>query len=308
MLRVFLACCLALVFVLSGCKHVPSEKEQQSADIHYNLGVQAQQNGNVQEALSEFQRAVELDPDNADAQNALGILLHLSFRRHSEAIEHYQKAIEVRPNFSEARTNLANVYLDQGQYDQAIKLYEQVLNDMMYPTPFIAQGNLGWAYYKKGDTEKALENIKASVTLNPNFCLGFKNLGLIYEQTGNTDEACKAVRPLPGEVPGGGGCVPARGRVPGQAGPGGHREGAPGDLRDQGLRAGHEGRVPPPAGAPVGLGRPWTTSTSANTSPSSVSCEGCRVRTSPGRRRSLRASSRRSRRGSSSGSRPASSC
>lgn len=191
MLRVFSACCLAFVFVLSGCKHVPTEKEQQSADIHYNLGVQAQQSGNIQEALSEFQRAVEMDPDNADAQNALGILLHLSFRRHAEAIEHYQRAIEVRPNFSEARTNLANVYLDQGQYDQAIKLYEQVLNDMMYPTPFIAQGNLGWAYYKKGETEKALENIKAAVTLNPNFCLGFKNLGLILDETGKADEACK---------------------------------------------------------------------------------------------------------------------
>jgi type IV pilus assembly protein PilF len=191
MLRVSPAWPLALAFVLSGCKHVPSEKEQQSADIHYNLGVTAQQAGNVQEALSEFQRAVEMDPDNADAQNALGILLHLSYRRLGEAIEHYQRAIELRPNFSEARTNLANVFLDKGQYDEAIKLYEQVLNDMLYPTPFIAQGNMGWAYYKKGQTEKALENIKAAVTLNPSFCLGYKNLGLIYEQTGHTEEACK---------------------------------------------------------------------------------------------------------------------
>jgi type IV pilus assembly protein PilF len=191
MFRVSLVWSLALAFILSGCKHVPTEKERQNSEIRYNLGLQAQQSGNIQEALSEFQRAVETDPDNADAQNALGILLHLSFRRHAEAIEHYNKALEVRPTFSEARTNLANVYLDQGQYDQAIKLYEQVLNDMLYPTPYIAQGNMGWAYYKKGDTEKALENIKASVTLNPNFCLGFKNLGLIHEQTGNTEEACK---------------------------------------------------------------------------------------------------------------------
>jgi Flp pilus assembly protein TadD len=50
---------------------------------------------------------------------------------------------------------------------------------------------MGWAYYKKGDTEKAVENIRAAVTLNPNFCLGFKNLGIIHEQTGNTEEACK---------------------------------------------------------------------------------------------------------------------
>jgi type IV pilus assembly protein PilF len=191
MLRVCFVWPLALALVLTGCKHVPSEKEIHSAEIHYNLGVQAQQAGNIQEALSEFQRAIQLDPDNAESRNALGILLHLSFKRPDEAIEHYQKAIEVRPNFSEARTNLANVYLDQGQYDQAIKLYEQVLNDMLYPTPFIAQGNMGWAYYKKGDTEKALENIRAAVTLNPNFCQGFRNLGLIYDQSGNTDEACR---------------------------------------------------------------------------------------------------------------------
>jgi tetratricopeptide (TPR) repeat protein len=191
MLRASLAWSLALAFLLTGCKHVPTEKERASSEIHFNLGVQAQQNGRIPEALSEYQRAIELDPDNADARNALGILLHVSYRRPAEAIEHYQKALEARPNFSEARTNLANVYLDQGQYDQAIKLYEQVLNDMLYPTPFIAQGNMGWAYYKKGDTEKALENIRAAVTLNPNFCLGFKNLGIIHEQAGNTDEACK---------------------------------------------------------------------------------------------------------------------
>ncbi|HEX8706285.1 MAG TPA: social motility TPR repeat lipoprotein Tgl, partial [Myxococcaceae bacterium] len=171
--------------------HVPTEKERNSAEIHYNLGLQAQQAGNIQEAINEFKRAVDLDPDSADAHNALGILLHLSYKRYDEAIKHYERALEVRPNFSEARTNLANVYLDQDRYDEAIKLYEQVLNDMLYPTPFIAQGNLGWAYFKKGDTVKGLENIRAAVTLNPKFCLGYKNLGIIYEHTGNTEESCR---------------------------------------------------------------------------------------------------------------------
>lgn len=189
--RLSVAWPLALAFLLFGCKHVPTEKERHSAEIHYDLGVQAQQVGNMQEALSEYQKAIELDPENPDVRNALGIVLHLSFRRPAEAIEQYNKALELRPNFSEAKTNLANVYLDQGRYDEAIKLYEQALNDMLYPTPFIAQGNMGWAYYKKGNTEKALENIRAAVTLNPNFCLGYKNLGLIFDQTGQTEEACR---------------------------------------------------------------------------------------------------------------------
>jgi type IV pilus assembly protein PilF len=157
MSRLFPAWPLALALALSGCKHVPTERERQSSEIHYNLGIQAQEAGNIQDALSEFQQAVAQDPDNADARNALGILLHLSFGRHAEAIQSYEK----------------------------------VLNDMLYPTPFIAQSNLGWAYFKKGDTAKALENIKSAVTLNPNFCRGYQNLGFIYDQQGDTQEACR---------------------------------------------------------------------------------------------------------------------
>ncbi|MBU8899415.1 social gliding motility protein Tgl [Corallococcus sp. H22C18031201] len=189
--RIFLACSLAVVVALAGCVHVPTDKERNSSQIHFDLGVQQQQNGDVQDALREFQKALEYNPENAEAHNAMGILLHLAFRRPAEAKGHYEEALKLRPTFSEARTNLANVELDQGRYDQAIKLYEEVLNDMLYATPFIAQGNLGWAQYKKGETDKALQSIKAAVTLNPNFCLGYKNLGLIYDETGRTEDACR---------------------------------------------------------------------------------------------------------------------
>ena len=234
---------------LSGCKHVPTEKERQSAEIHYDLGVQAQQDGNMQEALQRVPARWSWIRTTPRRTTRMGVLLHLSFRRPAEAIEHYQKALEVRPTFSEARTNLANVYLDQGRYDEAIKLYEQVLNDMLYPTPYIAQGNLGWAFTRRATPSKALENIKAAVTLNPNFCLGFKNLGLIYEQTGSTDEACTQFAHYREQCPDVRGCVHARGRVSGQAGPA--RTAAKRALRDvrgQGRPAGDaEGRVPAPA-------------------------------------------------------------
>jgi Tfp pilus assembly protein PilF len=190
MSRLALASC-SLALLLVSCAHTPTEKERRSAEIHYDLAIQAQQQGNMQEAVRELQVSLENDPDYPEANNALGILLHLVFRRPDEAIGHYERALKVRPTFSEARTNLANVHLDQGRYDQAIKLYEQVLNDMLYPTPYIAQGNMGWAYYKKGDTQRAEQSIKAAVTTNPSFCLGYKNLGIIFDETGRTDDACR---------------------------------------------------------------------------------------------------------------------
>jgi Flp pilus assembly protein TadD len=61
---------------------------------------------------------------------------------------------------------------------------------MLYATPFIAQNNLGWAQYKKGDMTNGLDNIRASVTTNPKFCQGYRNLGQIAEEQGNLAEAC----------------------------------------------------------------------------------------------------------------------
>jgi type IV pilus assembly protein PilF len=188
MFRVHPAWLLALA--LMGCKHVPTEKERRGAEIHFELGIQAQQAGAVQDAYKEFQKALGLDPDYPEAHNAIAILLHLAFGKPEEAVVHYRKALKVRPGFSEAKTNLGNVYLSQERYEEAIKLYEDALNDMLYTTPFIAQGNLGWALYKKGEVERALQNIKAAVTTNPGFCMGFRNLGLIYEEQGGTEDAC----------------------------------------------------------------------------------------------------------------------
>jgi Tfp pilus assembly protein PilF len=187
--RLYSAWLLALALV--GCKHVPTEQERRGAELRYEIGLQAQAAGNVQEAYKEMEKSLALDPEYPEAHNAMASLLHIAFNRPEEAIRHYKLALEYRPGFSEAKTNLANVYLSQARYEEAIKLYESALNDMLYPTPFIAQGNLGWALYKKGETERALQNIKASVTTNPGFCMGYKNLGVSYEETGNVSDACR---------------------------------------------------------------------------------------------------------------------
>jgi len=176
---------------LAGCKHGPSEREQQGALIHHDLGVQALQVGDAQGALREFQTALDLDPTLAEAHYAMGTLLHLSFGRREQAIEHFEKALALRPNYSEAKANLANVYLDMGQYDRAIALYREALNDMLYPTPYIAQGNLGWALYKKGDRKAAIENIRAALIANPKFCQGYRNLGIIYGDQGDYEQSCQ---------------------------------------------------------------------------------------------------------------------
>ena len=182
---------LPAVLLLGACAHTPTEKERQASDNRYELALQALSGGNPQAAYKELQESLKLDDRNARAHELMGILLHTSFRRHDEAVKHYRKALALRPELASAHTNLGNVFLDQGKYDQAIAEYEAALNDMLYAEPFFAHLNMGWAFYKKGDRARAIESTKAAVALNPGLCGGYRNLGLIYEAGGDGAAACR---------------------------------------------------------------------------------------------------------------------
>lgn len=189
-IRFYVIAMMLPVFAL-GCKHGSNAKDKETSQIHVELGLTSQQANNPQAALKEFQTALELDPDNFEAHNAIGLLLHLGFNKPEDAVVHYKRAIELNPKFSEAKNNLGNVYLDQRRYAEAAKLYEEVVADLLYPAPFIAQGNLGWALFKKGDVQPGIEHLKMAVALNPKFCLGYKNLGLVFEVKGDRSESCR---------------------------------------------------------------------------------------------------------------------
>jgi Tfp pilus assembly protein PilF len=183
--------CLLLAALASGCRHIPTDKEQVQAQNFYDLAA-TNLTKDSRQALIDVDRALSLNPDMPEANNAKGLILHLAFGRPEEAVGYYKHALELRPTFSECKVNLGNLYLDQKRYDEAIALYKEALNDMLYPTPYTALGNLGWAQYKKGDRDAALSSIKSAVTMNPKFCQGYRSLGTIYDETGATDDACKA--------------------------------------------------------------------------------------------------------------------
>jgi Tfp pilus assembly protein PilF len=182
---------IPLLCFSTACAHVPTEKERQGAQIHYDLGVQLLQS-DPQQAFREFELSLQLDPEFVEAHHAIAVLLHISFKRHDDAEVHYRKALALRPDFSEGKTNLGNLLLDVGRYAESIVLYEQALNDMLYSTPFIAHGNMGWAYYKMGNESKAISEIRSALTLNPRFCLGLRNLGIIYMAQEKLSDACKS--------------------------------------------------------------------------------------------------------------------
>lgn len=172
-----------------GCAHV-SEQDVDKAQIHYELALQSLVK-NPQLAMRETEEALRLNPELAEAWHAKALLYHHSFGKLDEAQKCYSKALELKPIFPEVHANLGNLYMDEKRYDDAIAQYEIALSDVLYGAPYIAHGNTGWAYFKKGDSKSAIDHLKASITLSPKFCLGYFWLGQVYEAGGAVADSCK---------------------------------------------------------------------------------------------------------------------
>jgi tetratricopeptide (TPR) repeat protein len=74
-----------------------------------------------------------------------------------EAIEALEKALELNPDIVQAWNNLANAYLQKGDFDKAIETNLKLLN--LAPTFGLGHNNLAVAYYQKGDFDRAVEHV-----------------------------------------------------------------------------------------------------------------------------------------------------
>jgi type IV pilus assembly protein PilF len=184
--KLFAAFTVALL--VQGC--VSIEERRKDAKLHYDIAVE-QLLKDPQSAYKETTIALETDPENAEAWHLKALVLHQVFKRLEEAQLAYSKALQFKKPYPDAHVNLGNLYMDQKRYDDAINEYKIALTDVLYGAPYLAQGNMGWAYFKKGDNKTAIENLKGAVSTNPRYCLGEYQLAQIYESEANTADSCK---------------------------------------------------------------------------------------------------------------------
>ena len=85
------------------------ELDPEFADAHCNLGTVHFNRSERAAARRAYRRALELDPEHLEANFNLGSLLEEAGRRHA-ALRHYEVAVRVAPLFGDARLNLALLY------------------------------------------------------------------------------------------------------------------------------------------------------------------------------------------------------
>jgi tetratricopeptide (TPR) repeat protein len=174
-------------------KHATPVEEATTSSLEalkaYSLGKRTDYAKGDTAALPFFQRAVDLDPNFAMAYSSIG-LCYFDLNEIGRAAEYARKAYALRERVSEReRFNIESGYynLVTGELEKGAQIVE--LWQQTYPRDDVPYINLGFVSATLGNWEKALEEWRAALPLDPNDGLAYYLLGLAYMSFNRLDEA-----------------------------------------------------------------------------------------------------------------------
>jgi tetratricopeptide (TPR) repeat protein len=153
-------------------------------------------------SLPEWQKAVELNPDDAAAEMGLGGALAQTGRA-GEAIAHYQRAMEIDPRNPGPYAQLGVTLARMGRFDDAISNLEKAL--AINPADAGSQRNLCAALAMMAErSSEAIARCSASLEADPEDAQLHANIAIALTNAGRLDEAIphleKAAQSMPGNA------------------------------------------------------------------------------------------------------------
>ena len=152
---------------------------------HNNLGFLFLRRGQLDEAISHFQAALNIRSRNSETHYNLGAALIQSNLGNAlarkqlwdEAIDHLREAVRLRPDYADAYFNLGGVLFQQGHIDQAIAQWRKAL--AIRPRDAEAHKNVASALRKQGNVKEAISEYEQALNIVPEDSVSLNNLAWI---------------------------------------------------------------------------------------------------------------------------------
>jgi tetratricopeptide (TPR) repeat protein len=156
---------------------------------HDGLGECLANRGRLDEAIDQFQKALNIAPGYPELETNL-ILALTKKGRTDEAISHLQTLLKEDPNNAQAHYNLGNALQKKGDSQGAIAAYEKALSiQARYPA---AHYDLGIALDRNGQIDEAIAHYQEAVQEQPNYPQAYCLLGNDLLQKARVDDAIAA--------------------------------------------------------------------------------------------------------------------
>jgi len=190
------------------------------AKPHYDYGSSLRKEGRLEQAVEEFNMALQFEPNHADAHMGLAVALvgqakfdpavphvetalqlqpnnaefHLMYAnllerigRNDEAASHFEAGVRLKPNSADAHYSYAAFLASLGKNDEYISELRRVLQ--LRPDFPDAELHLADALFTKGDLGEAKAHYLVVLRVNPDQTAAYNNLGKLYLTQGHISQA-----------------------------------------------------------------------------------------------------------------------
>jgi tetratricopeptide (TPR) repeat protein len=161
-------------------------REPTNADALYYVAVVAAQEGQHAESIKLAQRALSFGPPQARLHNLLG-QSHFRLGQVREALDQYNRAIALQPDFADAFGNRANVLSNLGRHEAALADYDRALA-LREKSPE-DWSNRGAVLQDLDRNDEALESYERALALKPDFSGAHYNRGNILRDRAQSEDA-----------------------------------------------------------------------------------------------------------------------
>jgi len=186
---------LATMVLLAGCVSAEElAKRTRESEGYYKQGL-SNMDSNQQQAVVSFQKALQSNPDNFDAQYALGSI-RFQRKEFDEAERAFQRCIELMPEDGEALNFYGRTLIELKRAPEAVVVLRKATTLPFYATPDIAHSNLGYALQVLGDHTGALRAYQDAIKIDPPTvprALLYLEVGRIYVMRGEHTGAREAL-------------------------------------------------------------------------------------------------------------------
>jgi len=156
------------------------------AMAYNNRGIAYRWKGQYDQAISDHNKAIEINPRYIGAYISRGITYGAKGQL-DRAISDFSKAIEINPRDAVAYTYRGYAYGEKGQYNKAISDYNKAIE--INPRDAWVCGNRGNAYYKKGQFDQAISDYTKALEIDPKYTSVYVMRGNAYDKKAQYDQA-----------------------------------------------------------------------------------------------------------------------
>ncbi|MDJ0739078.1 MAG: type IV pilus biogenesis/stability protein PilW [Gammaproteobacteria bacterium] len=154
------------------------------ADIYIELSAAYLQEGRLEEAFKNAQKAAIVDPSSSNAHYMLA-LVQQRLGQTGAAEQAFVKAVSLDPRNPVALNAYGSFLCSQEKYPEADEQFRRALNNPLYNTPWLASHNAGSCIERSGDSDRAERDYRNALQLNPGFAPSLLAMARISVEQGN---------------------------------------------------------------------------------------------------------------------------